>query len=106
MSKNSITSCILSIPQTECDVSEWETINYLCECLFCDFCGQQVRHSSSEYALMICVENIAHATAVQMLGGRNSGPSEIFHHVDCYEKNFPASSVCNAAIVGCKKEER
>lgn len=78
VSENRITNWILGILQAKSDVFEWKTIDYLCECLFCNFRRQQVRNSSSKDALMVCVENIAHATAVQVLGGRSSGPLGVF----------------------------
>lgn len=65
---------------TESDVFEWEAINDLREGLFCDIRGEQVRHGSRKCVLMICIENLAHATCVNVLGGRNSRPPRVVVH--------------------------
>lgn len=68
-------------PHTESDVFEWEAIDDLCECLFGDLRREQVRHGSHKYGLMIRIENLAHATCVDVLGGRNSRPPRVVVHV-------------------------
>lgn len=68
-------------PHTESDVFEGEAIDDLRERLFGDLRREQVRHGSRKRGLMICIENLAHATCVDVLGGRNSGPARIIAHV-------------------------
>lgn len=82
MGKDRVVSSVLMRPQTESNVFEWEAVDYLRERLFCDFCGEHIRHGSRKDALMICIEDVAHATCVNVLGGRHSRPSRVVVHFD------------------------
>lgn len=81
MEKDGVTSPVFVHPQTESDVSEWQAINYLRERLFCDICGKNVGHGRRKDDLVICVENVAHATCVNVLGGSNSRPPTGVVHI-------------------------
>lgn len=81
MEEDRVVSSVFMRPQTPSDVFEWEAIDYLRERLFCDFRGEQVRHGSRKDALVVCVENVAHAACVNVIGGGDSRPPRGVIHI-------------------------
>lgn len=81
MEKDRVVHIVIVHPQTESDIFEWEAVDYLRECLFCDFGGEQVPHGGRKSGLMICIENVTHATCVNVLGGSHRGPPRGVVHV-------------------------